>query len=247
MQVVQGNDAQESDLICRTPHAGFAHVHSAQNMAEAGAEGAGTESTSTYEGMAQRERNSTCSLLLPETPEMRVCDKASMERAMSSDGLWIRRDVFEHMRRKAKSDLVELESELMSIILAMEDAHNRLKEKAKQDLIDLEEELMSLLKCMEREGHPESVALLQSTTDSENVTSNNTSNCSNATTDSFASPTTGPTGSPTVAKVLSCALAVLLRFLLACTSTLFSSLWPDALIRAAVFVVSEHQLEESPA
>ena len=38
--------------------------------------------------------------------------------AASADGLWVRREVFEQARKKAKSDLIELESELKSIILA---------------------------------------------------------------------------------------------------------------------------------
>jgi hypothetical protein len=95
--------------------------------------------------------------------------------AISADGLWVRREVFEQARKKAKSDLIELESELMSIILTMEAAYTqeappqwddagvggwvrrevleKVKIKAKQDLVDLESELMNVILSMEAESN----------------------------------------------------------------------------------------------
>jgi hypothetical protein len=100
------------------------------------------------------------------------------QSAVSADGLWVRREVFEQARKKAKSDLIELESELMSIILAMEAAYTqeappqwdeagvggwvrreileKVKIKAKQDLVDLESELMTVILSMEAESNQSS-------------------------------------------------------------------------------------------
>ena len=99
----------------------------------------------------------------------------------SADGQWVRREVFEHVRNKAKSDLVQLEDELMTVILAMEASHNssnnpegeraispqwdgaemggwvrrevleKVKIKAKQDLVELESELFAVILSMEAE------------------------------------------------------------------------------------------------
>ena len=182
--------------------------------------------------VAPHESPRNCSLLLPpETPEIKAGDKASPEGAVSSDGLWIRRDVFEQARRKAKSDLVELESELMSIIFAMEDAHSRsrlamedahhhLKQQAKQDLVDLEQELMSVIQSMEREAQPEPrlaiLSVVSSCDPSQNkmsasttmqnghisdVSSNDTSDCSHATTDRVISSPSSDCSAATAAAV----------------------------------------------
>jgi len=99
----------------------------------------------------------------------------------SADGQWVRREVFEHVRKKAKLDLVQLEDELMTVILAMEASHNssnnpegeraispqwdgaemggwvrrevleKVKIKAKQDLVELESELFAVILSMEAE------------------------------------------------------------------------------------------------
>ena len=73
----------------------------------------------------------TCETSLRSAHEARgaVCDAEAAagrelvaQSAVSADGLWVRREVFEQARKKAKSDLIELENELMGIILAMEAA-----------------------------------------------------------------------------------------------------------------------------
>ena len=201
-------------MMCRAPRAGLVHEEETAEKMPNATSGVGRESTLQDACVAPHDSPRNCSLLLPpETPEMKAGDKASPEGAVSSDGLWIRRDVFEQARRKAKSDLVELESELMSIILAMEDAHSRsrlameeahhhLKQQAKQDLVDLEQELMSVIQSMEREAQPEPFSVVSfcdpsenktnaSTTmqngDSSDVASNDTSDCSHATTDRVVS------------------------------------------------------------
>jgi DNA-binding HxlR family transcriptional regulator len=88
--------------------------------------------------------------------------------------MWVRREVFDQARQKAKSDLLELENELMSVIVAMEAAYGespteqwdevgvggwvrrevleKVKIKAKQDLVDLESELLSVILSMEAEA-----------------------------------------------------------------------------------------------
>jgi hypothetical protein len=39
----------------------------------------------------------------------------------AAEGKWVKREVLEHVKRKAKADLAELENDLMAVILAMED------------------------------------------------------------------------------------------------------------------------------
>ena len=96
---------------------------------------------------------------------------------MSTDGMWVRREVWEASKKQAKSDLIELEQELMTIILAMEAAYGEsptpqwdqrgvggwirrevlerevreVRSHAKHDLMELEKELMNVILSVETE------------------------------------------------------------------------------------------------
>jgi len=154
--------------------------------------GAAARSGPSPQGKSEDGRSS-CSFLLP--PDSTACDRAAPPAAesLSPDGRWVRREVFEHVRHKAKSDLVELESELMAIILSMEDAYRQLQQKAKQDLVELEEELMSCISSMESEGIRDSCTcgalenMVEGASGHISNVSNETSNVSHAVTDTAMS------------------------------------------------------------
>ena len=50
-----------------------------------------------------------------------MTESASSSGATELQGEWVKREVLEYVKRKAKSDLEDLENELMGVILAMED------------------------------------------------------------------------------------------------------------------------------
>ena len=86
-------------MMCRAPRAGLVHEEETAEKMPNATSGVGRESTLQDACVAPHDSPRNCSLLLPpETPEMKAGDKASPEGAVSSDGLWIRRDVFEQAR-----------------------------------------------------------------------------------------------------------------------------------------------------